>query len=63
MRTTHMKNSHSLIALTLIFVTNAAWADASVTDKLVVTPPIIMPQELVLVTEKVLPPPTPVVFK
>jgi hypothetical protein len=58
-----MNNLYSLIALMLIFVTNAAWADASVTDKLVVTPPIIMPQELVLVTEQVLPPPTPVVFK
>jgi hypothetical protein len=58
-----MNNLYSPIVLTLIFVTNAAWADASVTDKLVVTPPIIMPQELVLVTEQVLPPPTPVVFK
>jgi hypothetical protein len=58
-----MNNLHGLIASILIFVTNAAWADASVTDKLVVTPPIIMPQELVLVTEQVLPPPTPVVFK
>jgi len=58
-----MNNLYSLIASTLFFVTNTAWADASVTDKLVVTPPIIMPQELVLVTEQVLPPPTPVVFK
>jgi hypothetical protein len=58
-----MNNLYSLIASILIFVTNTAWADASVTDKLVVTPPIIMPQELVLVTEQVLPPPTPVIFK
>jgi hypothetical protein len=32
-------------------------------EKLVVTPPIVMPQELVKIQEKVLPPPTPVVFK
>jgi hypothetical protein len=32
-------------------------------DKLVVTPPIIMPQELVKVQDRVLPPPTPVVLR
>jgi hypothetical protein len=58
-----MNNLYSPIVLTLIFVTNAAWAVETATDKLVVTPPIIMPQELVLVTDQVLPPPTPVVFK
>jgi len=58
-----MNNLYSLIASILIFVTNAAWAVETATDKLVVTPPIIMPQELVLVTEQVLPPPTPVIFK
>jgi hypothetical protein len=51
--------------LLTVFACSAVAADAAEkpVEKLVVSPPIIQPQELVKITDKVMLPPVPVVYK